>query len=133
MSDSETVESKSGEAPDNDKGARATQFQNFWATQPKEIPKDWNFDARLIGKFLKLQFPKFLSAKNAELDFFAENRVILSNQSPTVRKKDNRIEWILEKSPWGPQVPQEISGLLTLKEGAGKSFYRLNIPVYSND
>ena len=74
-----------------------------------------------------------MSAKNWELDFFAENRVVLSNQSPTVRKKDDRIEWILEKSPWGPQVPQKISGILSLKEGARKSFYRLNIPVYSNE
>ena len=111
----------------------ATQFQNFWATQPKEVPKDWNFDARLIGKFLKLQFPTFLSAEKGELDFFAENRVILSNQSPTVRKKDDRMEWILEKSPWGPQVPKKISGILSLKEGATKSFYRLNIPVSSNE
>ncbi|MDA7792033.1 hypothetical protein N8988_08250, partial [Opitutales bacterium] len=82
---------------------------------------------------LKLQFPTFLSDKNGELDFFAENRVILSNQSPTVRKKDERIEWILKKSPWGPQMPKKISGILSLKEGTEKSFYQLNIPVSSNE
>ena len=108
-----------------------TQFKSFWSTQPKEIPKDWKFDARLIGKFLKLQFPPFLSAKNGELDFFAEDRVVLSDQSPLVRKKNDRLEWMLKKSPWGPPLPKEINGLLSVEEGGGKNFFRLKIPVSS--
>ena len=74
-----------------------------------------------------------MASEIGEFDFFAENRVVLSNQSPTVRKKDERIEWILKKSPRGPQMPKKISGILSLKEGAEKSFYRLNIPVSSNE
>ena len=110
-----------------------TQFKSFWSTQPKEIPKDWKFDARLIGKFLKIQFPPFLSAKNGELDFFAEDRVVLSDQSPLVRKKNDRLEWMLKKSPWGPPLPKEINGLLSVEEGGGKNFFRLKIPVSSNE
>jgi DsbC/DsbD-like thiol-disulfide interchange protein len=110
----------------------AAQFKKFWATQPKEIPKAWDFDARLIGKFLKLKFPIFLSAKDRKLDFFAENRVVLSNQSPIVRKKEDRLVWMLKKSPWGPPLPNEINGLLSVEEGGGKNFYRLRIPVSSN-
>ncbi len=107
----------------------AEKFKNFWQKQPQDLPESWDFQAHAIGKFINLRFPSSLSRTSLHMDFFGEDRVVLSNQVPQVREVDDRLQWLLQQSPWKKSPANSLAGLIAIGEGLDLSYYRLKIPV----
>ena len=107
-------------------------FEQFWLSQPQQALPDWSFQVESLGKFYKFHFPEVWPHASREVDFFCEDRLILSDQVPLVREEDGRPVWLLKKSPWAPDSPKEMKGVLLVNEsGVGKNYYRISIPVVS--
>ncbi len=106
------------------------KFQQFWKKQPKELPESWDFQAHSLGKFITLKFPRELSMPDKRIDFFAEDRTVLSDQEPQVRRSGEHMEWLLEKSPWKKSGSNELAGLLAVGEGKDLAYYRFKTPLY---
>ena len=107
----------------------AERFRTFWDKQPRDPPAAWDFQAHALGKFIHLQFPRALSGHARPMDFFAEDRVVLSDQTPQVREQEGRLQWLLKKSPWDQSPPDQLAGLLAVGEGEDLVHYRIKMPV----
>ena len=59
----------------------AEKFKRFWQKQPQDLPDSWEFQAFSMGKFINLRFPRSLSKNTNRMEFFGEDRTVLSNQT----------------------------------------------------
>ena len=107
----------------------AEKFKRFWQKQPQDLPDSWEFQAFSMGKFINLRFPRSLSKNTNRMEFFGEDRTVLSNQIPKVRNTGDRLEWLFQQSPWKKSSPDTLAGLLAIGEGDDIAYYRLKVPV----
>ena len=106
------------------------KLRNFRHSQPTALPDGSISQVERVGEFLKLTIHNLGESQNEEFDFFAENRIIRSNEPPRVRKIQSGVEMLMQASPWKTQGISIFSGLLKITSSQGSSrYHRVEVPL----